>query len=305
MAHAMPQVPGVDHEFVRDGDDRFHLAVAGGGDPVVLLHGWPQHWYAWRAVIPPLAERNRVIAMDLRGFGWSDIAWEGFERERMADDVARVLGLLELDRVRVVGHDWGGWIGFLLALRRPELVERLVVLSAPPPWASFGLPRPASLRRLGHDLVMASPAGWRLLRNTDFAGRRVAGLSVRRDNLGPEELAIYARDLQASTRARAGVLFHRAFLARELPAIIRGRYRNARPTVPTLGLYGERDPILPAAFVAGHERDARRMRVEAVPGAGHYLPEEAPEVVAARVLDFLETSRPNDPGPGASGSGSH
>src|SRR5687767_1327296 len=157
MAHQMPQVEGVKHSFVPVGDLNFHVAEAGEGDPVLLLHGWPQHWYCWRLVMPALAKRHRVLAMDLRGFGWTDIAWQGFEKENMADDVANLVSALDLDRVKIVGHDWGGWIGYLLALRRPELVERLVGLSVPPP---FLRPQPrglAVLPRMRYQLALASP----------------------------------------------------------------------------------------------------------------------------------------------------
>src|SRR5215213_2594624 len=100
MAHQMPQIEGVKHRFIRAGEMDFHVALAGEGDPVVLLHGWPQHWWEWREVIPKLAQGYSVVAMDLRGFGWSDIAWTGFEKENMADDVMAVLEALELERVR-------------------------------------------------------------------------------------------------------------------------------------------------------------------------------------------------------------
>ncbi len=99
MARQMPQFPGVKHRFVDAGDLKTHIAVAGKGEPVVLLHGWPEHWYAWRSVIPRLTEHHRVIALDLRGFGWTDIAWKGFEKENMADDVIRLLDAMDIERV--------------------------------------------------------------------------------------------------------------------------------------------------------------------------------------------------------------
>ena len=68
----LPYVPGVRHRQVRAGDLEMHVAEAGEGDPIVLLHGWPQHWYLWRDVIPLLAPHGRVICPDLRGFGWTD-----------------------------------------------------------------------------------------------------------------------------------------------------------------------------------------------------------------------------------------
>ena len=97
----MPQVDGVRHRFQAAGGLSFHVAEAGEGEPLLLLHGWPQHWYCWRLVIPELAKHYRVLAMDLRGFGWTDIAWEGLDKETMADDVANVMSALEIDRARI------------------------------------------------------------------------------------------------------------------------------------------------------------------------------------------------------------
>lgn len=288
MAFEMPQLPGVNHRFVRGGDLDFHLAVAGEGPPVVLLHGWPEHWYAWREVIPRLAARHRMMAMDLRGFGWTDIAWDGFEKEEMAEDVARVLGAMEIERVAVIGHDWGGWIGLLLAMRRPELVERLIVLGAVPPWARPYPPNPVGARRLGQHALMASPLGRQLLhRGVRSPARQVRRYAAQRGSIGAAPLAIYTRDLRASTRARAGMLLHRTFLTRELRPLLAGRYRSARLTTPTLVLYGDRDRLFEPSAYDDHERHADDLRLEAVAGVGHYLPEEAPHVVSERALDFL------------------
>jgi pimeloyl-ACP methyl ester carboxylesterase len=113
-----------------------HVAEAGEGDPIVMLHGWPQHWYLWRDVIPLVAPHARVICPDLRGFGWSDVPSSDYDRETMARDVLALLDALELERVRLVGHDWGGWIGFLLCLNEPRRISRFVALSILPPWPS-------------------------------------------------------------------------------------------------------------------------------------------------------------------------
>src|SRR4051794_33022829 len=82
MARPFPEVEGVEHRYVDAGGLRMHVAEAGPqGEPIMLLHGWPQHWYLWRDVIPPLAEEYRVIAPDLRGFGWSDAPPDGYDKE--------------------------------------------------------------------------------------------------------------------------------------------------------------------------------------------------------------------------------
>jgi pimeloyl-ACP methyl ester carboxylesterase len=288
MALRLPRVEGykLRHRFVEAGERHFHVARTGEGPPIVLLHGWPQHWYCWRLVIPKLSSSHRVAAMDLRGFGWSDIAWEGFDKETMADDVAGVIEALELGPAFVVGHDWGGWIAYLLALRRPELVERLVTLNAPAP---FLRPTPGNVAGLvrRHQLMMASPLGPRALRQRPYVTRTLRRWSRRSENLPGNVRGRYWLDIRASTRTRAAMLFHRTWLTRELGPVIAGRYRSQRLEVPTLALYGERDPIVPARLFRGLEERASDLRVEGVPGAGHMLPEERPDLVAERALEFF------------------
>ena len=130
----LPEVDGVRHRWVEAHGLRFHLAEAGEGDKVVLcLHGWPQHWYEWRFLLPRLAAAgHRVIAMDLRGFGWSDAPRDGYEKENLATDVLAVLDELGIGRVKLVGHDWGGWIGYLLCLRAPERFKQYLTANKVP-----------------------------------------------------------------------------------------------------------------------------------------------------------------------------
>jgi pimeloyl-ACP methyl ester carboxylesterase len=298
MAYQMPQVPGVSHRFIRVREVNFHVAAAGEGDPVLLLHGWPEHWYAWRKLIPRLAERYRVLALDLRGFGWSDIAWEGFEKESMADDVAGVLAELDIRRTRLIGHDWGGWIGFLLALSRPELVERLVALNTSTPWA-LATPDVRSVRRLGHSALMATPGGSILLHRSNLAARVVKRWAESRANLQKPERRLYVRDLRASTRARAGSLMHRTFLIREAFGIAMGRYRDQRLSVPTLLMLGANDPIVPTRVPERVRQRADELQVEVVKAKGHFLPEEAPRLVFQRATEFFDAaSRPLAAAPG-------
>jgi pimeloyl-ACP methyl ester carboxylesterase len=291
MAHAMPQVPGVDHRFVKAGDLSFHVASAGEGegDPILLVHGWPQHWYQWRLVMPSLAERHRVLAIDLRGFGWTDIAWAGFEKENMADDVVRLLDALEVERVHYVGHDWGAWIGYLLALRRPDRVSHLVALNAPPPWPKPTLKDLPSLVRMRYQLALAAPfLGPKLVEKRFYVAGKIRHWARNRRELRKPVRALYTRDLKASTRARASTLMYRTFLTREILPVLAGRYRDRRLEVPTLVLYGQRDPILPPELYQGHEEHADRLRAEGVPRAGHFLPEERPELVTERILEFVD-----------------
>lgn len=111
---------------------RMHYVVAGGGRPVVLLHGWPQTWYMWRKVIPRLAKHYTVIAPDLRGYGLSSKPVSGYDKRTMADDVRRLLEDLGYSGVSVIGHDRGARVAHRLGLDYPDLVEALAVLDVLP-----------------------------------------------------------------------------------------------------------------------------------------------------------------------------
>ena len=166
----MPEIPGVEvaHDFVDAGGLRMHVASAGPADaePLVLLHGWPQHWYAWRRLIGPLSQRYRVIAPDLRGFGWTDAPSGGYEKRELAADVVALLDALGLDRVRLAGHDWGGFVGFLLCLEAPGAGLALRRRRHEPP---LGPPR-ARHRRRRSSRSAASPT-WRCSPPRSSAGR--------------------------------------------------------------------------------------------------------------------------------------
>jgi pimeloyl-ACP methyl ester carboxylesterase len=284
----LPYVDGVTHHWVHARGIRFHVAEAGsGGDPVLLLHGWPQHWYEWRHLMPALAGRHRVIAPDLRGFGWSDAPRDGYLKEEMAGDVLAVLDALEIDRVKLVGHDWGGWIGFILCLRAPERFDRFLALNILHPWPDMSAFLP-HVWRFWYQWVLIAPGlgyfghrtGWftRLILERGVVNRRV---------WDDETVAAFTRNLAEPDRARAGVKLYRTFNAREVLPVSLGRYAKARLTVPTRILFGENDMALSPQALRGYERHADDLEVELVPGCGHFIADERPELVAERARSFL------------------
>lgn len=288
MAVPMPQLEGVEHRFVDVDGLRMHVAEAGEGEPVLMLHGWPQHWWEWRGVIPRLAGRHRLICPDLRGFGWTDAPPNGYEKERLATDVLGLLDELGLERVRLVGHDWGGWVGFLLCFRAPERFERFLALNVPHPWRRITPATAATSWRFWYQWVLASPLGERLLRGRTATLARVLRFrAVRPEAWTEADLEAFAAPLREPARARATKLMYRTFVLRELPAIARGRYRAERLTVPTRILFGERDPAISTRLLEGHEHHADDLSVELVPDSGHFIADEKPELVAERALELF------------------
>ncbi|HEV2857364.1 MAG TPA: alpha/beta hydrolase [Solirubrobacterales bacterium] len=286
----LPQVEGVSHHRVRARGVEFHYAEAGSGDDVVLcLHGWPQHWYEWRHLMPALADRHRVIALDLRGFGWSEAPEKGYEKEELADDVLAVLDELGLERVKLVGHDWGGWIGFLLCLREPQRFERFLALDIPPPWTSAKKMAPHLWRFWYQWLILTPELGYRLHRSNQFVPRMLVGGSKRREVWDEETIHAFSDTFTEPARARAGVQMYRVFNLREVPAMARGRYADAHLRVPTHLLFGAQSP-LPHQAVRGYERYAEEMELEIVPDCGHFIADEMPDLVAERAREFFGRS---------------
>ncbi|HEX6781785.1 MAG TPA: alpha/beta hydrolase [Solirubrobacterales bacterium] len=288
MSQSIPQVEGVSHHTVEARGIQFHYAEAGSGEDVVLcLHGWPQHWYEWRNLMPALADRHRVIALDLRGFGWTDAPGDGYEKENLADDVLAVLDELGIERVKLVGHDWGGWIGFLLCLREPQRFERFFALNIVPPWVSTRAIVGHLWRFWYQQLVLTPVVGYRLHRGGQFIRKVLVGGSTVKEVWSEEDLAAFADNLAEPDRARAGVQLYRVFNLRETGPIARGRYARAQLTVPTLMLFGEDDFVLRPSMLAGYERHAEDMQIEFVPDCGHFIVEERSDLVIERAKGFL------------------
>ena len=289
---ALPSVPGVTHRFVETRGIRLHVAEAGEGDPVVLVHGWPQHWYCWRRVIPRLAADHRLICPDLRGFGWSDAPRSSYAKRELADDLIALLDALELDRVRLVGHDWGGFVAFLVALQAPERVSSLLALSIVHPWARRpGLGMLPRLPLLAYQPLVAAPLLGPLLQRHLPLYEAVFAAAGGSRIWSDEERDAFIGTLREPAHAEAASRLYRTFLRHELPAIARGTYARERLTVPTRLVVGRSDPVVTAASLRGYEDHADAMEVEFIDG-GHFLPEEHPDAVADRISAMRHVREP-------------
>jgi pimeloyl-ACP methyl ester carboxylesterase len=290
VAERFPQVDGVEHRFVdvraADGPLRVHLAEAGEGEPLLLLHGWPQHWYMWRKLVPLVAPRRQMLMPDLRGFGWTDAPGRGYDPETFAADAVALLDALELERVQLAGHDWGGYTSFLAGLHHPERFSRILAMNAPVPWAR---PSPSLLRQTAMSWYASVNA-------LPWLGRRVHERSpgwvaarIRRDLVDPRaitagEAGIFARRFMAPERARAAQLLYRAYQRAFADVLVRRRYDGLRLTVPTRLLFGQRDTMISEVMTRGWEGHADEFTVELVPDSGHFVADEKPELVAERIL---------------------
>jgi pimeloyl-ACP methyl ester carboxylesterase len=279
----LPDVPGVTHHYVDVDGVRLHYAEAGSGDPVVLLHGWPQHWWMWRDLIGPLNESYRVICPDFRGFGWSDVPARGYGVARLTEDILGLLDHLGIERTRVVGHDVGLGVGYWMSLFHARRVERYVAMSAWHLWAASGLHVRAFLRPW-HIVLLSSPLGTLAVRRLGMPERALRTWRWS-GSFSAREVKTYVGPLKRPGAPKATVRRYRQLLA-ELLWFTR-QYKRLHLRVPTLHLVGEKDPIIEVhenEFLRTHADD---LVFELVPDAGHFLVEERPDWVRERVLNYL------------------
>jgi len=285
----MPQLEGVEHHFLDVRGARLHVAELGSGPPVVLLHGWPQHWWTWRLLMPLLADGHRVIAPDMRGFGWSEPTRRGYRKEELAADVAGILDALGIERAALAGHDWGGVIGFLVCLNHAERIDRYVPMNTGHVWPTLSLKGvPKQLGAMAYQGLLASPGvGRRINASPRIVGKVVGSIAKQTDAVLPAYVEHFAPRFADPARARAASQVYRTFQLYEYPRWVRGLYADRRLTTPTLWLHGLSDPFFKPGMFKDIVDHADDVRIEYLPDCGHFPQEEQPARVAELMREFL------------------
>ncbi len=290
------------HRFVAANGARFHVAELGEGPLVLLLHGFPQFWWAWRYQLCELADAGyRTVAMDLRGYGASDKPPRGYDTGTLCADVAGVIRALGESRAVVIGHDWGGWVAWSMPALAPAVTRAVGVVS------------------MGHPLQMRAPGGLKQWRATGYVMAfqvpvRPERWLTRRDGVrkvlrtwggrgypSPDAALMYQRAMQVPFVAHTSLEYFR-WAVRSLPRRDGRRFAaelSRLIEVPVLQLHGGGDAIVRPESA----RDAERwvsgpVRWQLLEGAGHFLPEERPGQVSAALVDWL-AGLPRGPVPSA------
>ena len=284
----------INHRHADLGDVALHYVTAGKGPPVVLLHGWPETWYEWRHVIPVLARHYTVIAPDLRGLGDSSCPAGGYDKQTVANDIWWLVHeTLGHARFRLAGHDWGGPVAFALAAAHPDSVEKLAILDVVIPGDGGDFSQGG--RRWHHAFHMTLDLPEALTRGREdiYLGWFYREFSWAPGAIGPKTVAEYLRTYRQPGAMRAGFAYYRA-LPDDAAANRALLETGFRLPMPVLAMGGEKTQSRGRA----HEPEQSMRRVAQnvtgilVPDCGHFLPEEQPEYVAAKLLEFFEGEWP-------------
>jgi pimeloyl-ACP methyl ester carboxylesterase len=286
-----PDLPGLDdvrRSFLEARGVRFHITEAGerDGAPVLLLHGWPQHHLMWRHLLAAPPPGVRLIAPDLPGYGWSGPAPHRWAKEDVASDLLALLDALGLGgdtKVGLVGHDWGGWVGHLMVLREPQRFSAYLALNIAHPWVPFheGI---RTVWRFAYQVPIAL-FGVPLHRYTPLVSIALRLGLHDRAALTAADRAVFADRFRHPDCARTARDTYRTFLAREL--LGRRSRETRRSSVPTLCLFGTGDTAVSARLASPATALADDYRFEAVEDCGHFIVDERPGLVAARVSELF------------------
>jgi pimeloyl-ACP methyl ester carboxylesterase len=304
-------VSAISHRFVAANGLRFHVAMA--GDPraplVVLLHGFPELWRAWRAQLVELGRDRFAIAPDQRGYNLSDKP-EGvaaYKAQRLVEDVAALAATFTDRKFVLAGHDWGGAVAWNFAIAHPERLEKLVIVNAPHPvpFARSLAHDPAQRQASAYMNVFRGPGSERLLAADGC--RRLTSTTLDVWGADGEERAAYLAAWSQPGALRAMLDWYRASPLHPPTPDEAGASKLALDAkdfivrVPTLVIWGMRDQALLPCLLDGLEECVPDLRIERIEDGSHWVVHEQPERVNVLLRAFLD-QRPR-PGPfgGAAG----
>ena len=282
----------MEHHTAAIKDVRLHYVRAGEGDPVVLLHGWPQTWHEWRQVIPALAEKYTVIVPDLRGLGASSKPDGGYDTNNVADDVHELVVSLGFDSVYLAGHDWGAATAYSYAAQFRNEVKKLGFFEMVVP--GFGIMEGAMGPQPGGNFLWHM--GFQSVPDIPFAliqGREDVYLRWFFDHyaydpsaVSDEDAAVYIRAMTHVGALRAGLEYYKAFFE---TAAQNEEHRKTPLEIPVSAWGGEAclGPLPKECM----ELAASDVRGGVIERCGHWVGEERPDFITAELLDFFGGDR--------------
>jgi pimeloyl-ACP methyl ester carboxylesterase len=265
-----------------------HVKLAGAGTPVVLLHGWPQSSHEWRKLAPLLSDRYRLVMPDLPGLGESSVPRGGYDKKAIAADLVEMCAQLGLERFHLVGHDWGGPTAFALACAIPGSVRSLTVLDVTIPGIGPDISQGGRRWHHAFHVTPELPEALTHGREREYLGWFYREFSWQKSAIGQADVDEYLRCYTRPGAMRAGFAYYRALPQDKADnrALLDSGFRLPMPVLALGGARTEArgrasEPLESLRVIATNVRGGE------IPECGHFIPEEQPQALAERLLDFL------------------
>jgi pimeloyl-ACP methyl ester carboxylesterase len=263
-----------------------HYVVGGEGDPIVLLHGWPETWYEWRHIIPELIANNyTVIAPDMRGLGDSEKPQTGYDSKTLADDIYQLIKKLGYSKIYIVAHDWGGPVAYSYAAAHPEGVNKMIILDTLLPGFGYeeaGDFAPNGIWHFSFHAVKDLPE--KLIDGKeDVYLNWFYDLTYNQSAITPEAREEYIKQYSKPGALRSGFEYYRAVFE---DAEQNREYAKEKLMTPILALGGE--AAIGNFTTTTFQKVANNVTGITLPNTGHFVPEERPNFLIKQILDFFK-----------------
>jgi pimeloyl-ACP methyl ester carboxylesterase len=263
-----------------------HYVIGGKGDPVVLLHGWPETWYEWRKIIPELIANNyTVIAPDMRGLGDSEKPQTGYDTKTLAEDIYQLVKKLGYSKIYLVAHDWGGPVAYSYAAEHPEDVRKMIILDTLLPGFGFeeaGNFSPNSVWHFSFHAVRDLPE--KLIDGKeDVYLNWFYDWTYNQSAITTEDREEYIKQYSKPGAMRAGFEYYRAVFE---DAEQNKEYAKEKLEIPILTIGGE--AAIGNYTTTSFQNVANNVTGITLPNTGHFIPEERPSFLTKQILDFFK-----------------
>jgi pimeloyl-ACP methyl ester carboxylesterase len=263
-----------------------HYVIGGEGDPIVLLHGWPETWYEWRRIIPELIANNyTVIAPDMRGLGDSEKPQTGYDTKTLADDIYQLVKKLGYSKIYIVAHDWGGPVAYSYAAAHPEEVNKMIVLDTLLPGFGYeeaGDFSPNGIWHFSFNAVRDLPE--KLIDGKEYVFLNwFYDLTYNQSAITQEDRNEYIKQYSKPGALRAGFEYYRAVFE---DAEQNREYAKEKLMIPILAIGGE--AAIGNFTTTTFQMVANNVTGITLPNTGHFIPEERPNVLTNQILNFFK-----------------
>ncbi|MFX0106142.1 MAG: alpha/beta fold hydrolase [Candidatus Hodarchaeota archaeon] len=272
----------IEEELIETNGIKLHTIIIGTGEPLILLHGFPEFWYCWSKVISLLKDDFKLVIPDMRGYNLSDkpVGVENYKVEILIEDIKGLSESLKLGRFNLAGHDWGGAVAWVLAEKYPELLKKLIILNAPHHKIFQNLLRTNKEQQEASNYMreFLKPNSEKFLIENDYKALREAVFTKSFTDFDKEK---YIEAWSQPGAIMGGVNYYRAIKSfNEWKGIIE---------TPTLVLWGMNDIALRPQLLEGLSDYVKDLRIERNEESSHWITHDAPEFVSSKIREFIQS----------------